>query len=269
LVINDNVLAGLGNLSCRGLLFLLAACSDQQPVSYLAFDSDHVESTGPYSINQPIKLNFSERIAHPLRASAIEIYDSNDAKIVGYKIEAVASSIIIVGRLPLEGDYSDATFLPGHNYSVRIKGLPSLTSISSINGNYLSQDVLAEISFLSADNENVLSAFDANTQPFRVVNQNNYTAIEVPADRKLIFKFDGPVNPALNKDWGLHLAGSTDQVLFCSTRLISNDVESSTIVIDLPQFSGAGYLVLPTDLQSIGGRALPSNMRQFRVRSNN
>jgi hypothetical protein len=251
------------------MFLMLFACSKPAALSYLQVVDEGNLSQAALSINQPIQIKFSSRINPDIRKSAINISNSRQESVDGYSFKVIGDTLEITGELPTAANLSDATFKPGEAYLVNIKGLPSMTSVSSLDGLFLKTNVAVQVSFLKLDDDSVLSAFDATTEPLRVLNLGKQHAITVPQTQILSVRFGAAIDPRTVADSELVVARDNQQPIACPTKLVSNAMSGAELEISIPDFTGTAYIVLPSSLEGIGGRQLLRSMRQFRLRSAN
>jgi hypothetical protein len=221
------------------------------------------------AVNQPIKVVFDDKLQRPVRSSAIQIIDVNDKIVLGYDVEVIGDTLQILGSLPTTPTLDDATFLPGQQYIITLRGLPAVASLRSEQASFLAKDVQIRIEFLPLSTSGVLSAFDANIKPLLVVNYLPEQTIDVSSKTALRFNIDGSIDPRTLSFAKLYVSGNNDKAINCKLHLISNKRFSSIIEVELPSFTGTAYLALPTTIESISVRSLAAERSRYQLVSNN
>jgi hypothetical protein len=260
----------LGFIMTRGFLLLtLLACSKELPQKYLNVDLTATAESALLAVNQPIIVVFDEKLQRPVRSSAIQIFDANGRIVVGYDVEVIGATLQILGSLPTTPTLDDATFLPGQQYIITLRGLPSVASLRSEQASFLAKDVQIRIEFLPLSTSGVLSAFDANTKPLFVVNYSPEHTIDVSSKTALHFNVDGAIDPRTLSFAKLFVSGNNGAAINCKLHLISNKRFSSVIEVELPSFKGIAYLGLPSTIEGISVRRLSAERSRYQLVSNN
>jgi hypothetical protein len=251
------------------LLLLLVSCSKEQSQTYLNIDSIATAKSTLLAVNQPIVVVFDEKLQRPVRSSAVQIVDADDKIVVGYDVEIVGNTLQILGSLPTTPTLDDATFLPGQQYIITLRGLPAVAALRSEQAAFLAKDVQLRIGFLPLSTSGVLSAFDANIKPLFVVNYSPEQTIDVSSKTALRFNVDGAIDPRTLSFAKLFVSGNKGLAINCNLHLISNKRFSSVIEVELPSFSGSAYLVLPSTIEGISARSLAEATSHYPLVSNN
>jgi hypothetical protein len=260
----------LGFIMTRGfLLLILSSCSKELPQKHLNIDFAETAKSGLLAVNQPIVIVFDDKLQRPVRSSAIQIVDINGRAAVDYGVEVVGNTLRILGSLPTKPTLDDATFLPGQQYIITLRGLPAVASLRSEQASFLAKDVQLKIEFLPLSTSGVLSAFDANTKPLFVVNYSPEKTIDVRYETALRFNIDGAIDPRTLSFAKLSVSGNNGVDINCKLNLISNKRFSSVIEVKLPSFKGTAYLELPSTIEGISARHLSSARRHYQLVSNN
>lgn len=255
----------------RGFLLFIAlfSCSKDAPQRYLEVSNYTASEFSQLSINQPIVIKFSDKLQRPIRRSAVSITDDSGNRISGYDFVIVGNSLEIIGALPTSRLLDDATFAPSSSYTISLRGLPAVAAIRSENALFLRKDTLLKMSFLKLEDDGVLSAFEADTRPLRIVNLSTHNVINVSGKQKIVLHCDGAIDPRSLSVAEVVVASADQHSISCKIKLLSNTESSAILEITLPVFSGTAYLVLPKSIEGIGGRQLLPSMRQFRLLADN
>ena len=260
----------LGSTMTRGfLLLMLLSCSKEQPQTYLKVDLTATAKRGLLAVNQPIVVVFDDKLQRPVRRSAIQIVDVNGRAVVDYDVEVVGHTLHILGSLPTTPALDNATFLPGQQYIITLKGLPAVASLRSERASFLAKDVQIKVGFLPLSTSGVLSAFDANIKPLFVVNYSPEKTIDASDKTALRFNVDGAIDPRTLSFAKLFASVNNGTAINCKLRLISNKQFSSVIEVELPSFKGTAYLELPSTIGGISARSLAAEMSRYHLVSNN
>jgi hypothetical protein len=260
----------LGFIMTRGfLLLILLSCSKDQPQKYLNIDLAATANSALLAVNQPIVVVFDAKLQRPVRSSAIQIVDANGRVVVDYDVEVVGNTLRILGSLPTSPALDDATFLPGQQYTITLRGLPAVASLRSEQASFLAKDIQLRIEFLPLSTRGVLSAFDANIKPLFVVNYSSEQTIDVRDKTALRFNIDGAIDPRTLSFAKLSVSGNTGADINCKLHLISNKRFSSVIEVELPSFKGTAYLELPSTIEGISVRRLSAKRSRYQLVSNN
>ena len=254
----------------RGFFLLtLLSCSEEQSQTYLNIDLTATAKSTLLAVNQPIVVVFDQKLQRPVRSSAVHIVDADDKIVLGYDVEIVGNTLQILGSLPTTPTLDDATFLPGQQYTITLRGLPAVASLRSEQASFLAKDIQLRIEFLPLSTSGVLSAFDANIKPLFVVNYSPEQTIDVSSKTALRFHVDGAIDPRTLSFAKLFVSGNNTIAINCTLRLISNKQFSSVIEVELPSFNGAAYLVLPSTLEGVSARSLADETSRYPLVSNN
>ena len=260
----------LGSIMARGfLLLMLLSCSKGPPQKYLNVDLTATAENILLAVNQPIIVVFDEKLQRPVRSSAIQILDVTGRIVLGYDVEVIGDTLQILGSLPTTPTLDDATFLPGQQYIITLRGLPAVASLRSEQASFLAKDVQIRIEFLPLSTSGVLSAFDANIKPLFVVNYSPEQTIDVSSKTALRFNIDGAIDPRTLSFAKLFISGNDGAAINCKLRLISNKRFSSVIEVELPSFKGIAYLGLPSTIEGISVRRLSAERSHYQLVSNN
>jgi hypothetical protein len=216
-------------------------------------------------LDQDLTIEFRQPLSQPLRSSSIEVLDEGGNPVVGLKPTLAGSWLRLSPQLPLGPQLQDGSLRPDHSYQIRLHGLPRLSALTSTTGGVLQKELILPFRTAAARNPAVLLGNGAEFSAVGLADHVVGTPLAFHAQDPLILRFQSGLDPrTLTGVATLQTEGQEAQQS-CAMRLRRNGMNGAELEILVGDWSGWGRLVLPEEIEGLGGWPLMENIRTLRV----
>lgn len=243
------------------MLFLLASCGVDEkpmPLDVLSWTGDDQE---PVALDQILKIEFNQALAKPLRASSLQLVDEGNHAVENVTATVVGRWVHLTPALPKQADLEDGSFKPGHNYGIRLHGLPWLRALSSADGQLLQKDLVLRFTTAHADSPGALAGRGVESSGLRLDRPGGPEPLVFHGEEKVILLFTRGLDPrSVAEPARWHPQGQAEAV---DVRLLlrKNQIDRAELEVLLPAWQGSGALELPVGMEGLGGWPLPESDR--------
>ena len=248
-------------------LFSLAmfSCSKPAETTFLEVISWTGEDQLPVALDQVLKVEFSQTLANPARASSLVLVDEGNHPVENMDVSVVGRWLYLTPSLPKSAHLEDGSLKPGHSYGIRLHGLPWLRALAASDGKLLQKDLILRFVTASADSPGALAGRGVESSGLRLDRPVGPEPLTFHGGEKVILVFTRGLDPRSIAQPGRWLAQGKGQAMEVSLRLVENRIDGAKLEVQLPDWRGSGVLELPTGVEGLGGWPLPESDRRIHL----
>lgn len=249
-----------------GLLSLwLCSCGKQVETTPLEVVSWTGEDQLPVALDQVLKVEFSQALAKPARASSLELVDEGNHPVENMTVSVVGRWLHLTPALPKSADLEDGSLKPGQSYGIRLHGLPWLRAFAAADGKLLQKDLILRFVTASADSPGALAGRGVESSGLRLDRPAGPEPLTFRGEERVVLVFTRGLDPRSIAQPARWLAQGQAQAVDVPMRLLENRIDGASLEVQIPDWRGSGVLELPAGVEGLGGWPLQDADRMIHL----
>ena len=251
-----------------GLVCLLAfasGCGRQAPPEAFAVLSWSGSDGTALPLDQDLSIEFNQPLSQPLRQSSVEVLDEGGNPVLGLRPAVVGSWLRLTPRLPRDPQLQGGSLRPDHSYQIRLHGLPRLAALTSTEGGVLKSELILPFRTAAAKNPAALVGSGAEFSAVGLADFDAGAPLAFAANAPIILHFRSGLDPRTLTGVAVLESANGEQQQSCALRLLRNELGGAELEVLAGDWSGWGRLLLPAEIEGLGGWPLMERMRTLRI----
>lgn len=257
--------AGRQLLALAAFCAMVSACGEAPRPEPLMVVSWSGSDGAAVPLDQDLTIEFRQPLSQPLRRSSVEVLDEGGNPVVGLQPTLVGSWLRLSPQLPLSPQLHDGSLRPDHSYQIRLHGLPRLSALTSTTGSVLQAELILPFRTAAARNPAALVGNGAEFSAVRLADHVVGAPLAFSAQDPLILRFQSGLDPRTLTGVAILQTEGQEITRSCPLRLRRNSLNGAELEVLVGDWSGWGRLMLPAELEGLGGWPLMENIRTLRV----